>query len=284
MSTFKYEEYTGDEYRWRKRICVTIFSQHFPLNAGGDKYLEKRMLEDRYGYRSDVDAGYLQEVFGCIHYPENVDVKLNNRFTKAQIKKYIRDLGQSKKCEEYDCFFFVFLTYLAYENIGTIYREERIHLDDGLCSMQEFYDEINKVEAMRMKPKIFIIQADDIALLHPKQYVKSEKFHEEVTKVVKIPQDADRLVIMSDIPQRFANRNPELDEKNPSFLIKAVGESLFENSSRAPKDREDLLSLTLTINRKVRERIDQLREQGVVRAEDMTLPLTTSTLTKLVNI
>ncbi|XP_045192525.2 uncharacterized protein LOC123548935 [Mercenaria mercenaria] len=281
MSVFTYEDYTGNVYRLRKRILVTIFSQPFPLNAGDDRYLEKRMMEDRHGYRSDVDAGYLQDLFKRIHYPETADVRLKNRLRKDEIKQYIKDLGSSQECLEYDTFFFAFLTYLSCENTGsTVYRDERIHLDDGLCPLQDIYDEVKNVEAMRMKPKVFLIQADDISLLFPIQYIKGEK----IVKPLKIPQDADRLVIMSDIPQRFANRSRETEEKNPSFLIKAFCDSLVENSQRSTENRLDLLSLTTVINNKVRVRIGELNKAGVERAKDMHVPLVTSTLTKLVTI
>ncbi|XP_045192524.2 uncharacterized protein LOC123548934 [Mercenaria mercenaria] len=286
MSEFTQEEYAGSDYRYRKRILVTIFSQpSVPLNTNWT--VKKTMVEDNNRGESDVDIAYLEDVFKTIHYPENAEVRVKTRFGKEQIKKYISDLGNP---EQYDSFFFVFLTFLSCEtkkisssvNQQQEYQDERIHFKDGPCPLQEIYDEVKKVKAMWMKPKIFLIQADDISLLYPEQFAKGE----ELVKRVKIPQDADRLIIMSDIPQKVAN--PLEDDRNQSFLIRAFGETLIENSQAKPEERQDVLSLTTTINGKVDAMIEELKKQDKTnqtnRAADMKVPLVTSTLTKLARI
>jgi ubiquitin len=286
MAACNYDDYIGNEYPLKRGILITIFSQSFPLKHGDDKYFERKkksMLTIEGGARADVDALFLQAVFKEI-YPETSDVILKNSQTKLQVKDYIQQLDKNDK--EYDYFFFVFLTYMSCSNIeSSSNKDERIHLYDGLCPMQEFYDEVKRVDALAMKPKIFLVQADDINLLDKKKFTKT-KGEMVIVKAMKIPQDADRLVLMSDLPQRLAN--PDLNagdkDKRPSFLIQAFGKTLLNNSKRSPEQRLDLLALTPIINSKVLKRIDDLRKDGNERAKDMTVPLVSSTLTKLVKI
>ena len=286
MSAVSYDDFTGKKYRFRegiqKRILVSIFSQYFPLKFGGVKKLQKSMKEDiNQGSRADVDACHLRQIFEET-YPELADVILTECKTKSDIKTYIQEIDTKPEYLQYDYFFFVFLTYLSCSNNGsTVYKDERIHLDDGLCPMQEFYDEVKKVQSLAMKPKVFLVQADDINLLEEEMFPKGD---DEQVKLMKIPQDSDRLVLMSDIPQRLANPDPETEIKHPSFLIQAFGKTLIENSNRPPATRLDLLSLTPLINGKVQSKIDELREKGNKRAKDMTVPFVSSTLTKYMKI
>ncbi|XP_060560504.1 uncharacterized protein LOC132720393 [Ruditapes philippinarum] len=282
MAACNYDDYIGNEYPLKRGILITIFSQSFPLKHGDDNYLKKSMLTIEGGVRADVDARFLQDVFKEL-YPETSDVILKNSQTKLQVKYYIQQLGK-KENKEYDYYFFVFLTYMSCSNIeSSSNKDERIHLYDGLCPMQEFYDEVKRVEALAMKPKIFLVQADDINLLDDKKFTKT-KGEMVIVKAMKIPQDADRLVLMSDLPQRLANPDLKAGDKLPSFLIQAFGKTLLNNSKRSPEKRLDLLALTPIINSKVLKRIDDLRKDGNKRAKDMTVPLVSTTLTKLVKI
>ena len=259
MSNISYEDFIGDTYPVRKQILVTIFSQISPLVKGPNPP-KKIMATDS---QLDVDAVYLKTFFEQ-NYPGKAEVIVLNGQTKSDVSTYIKGLEKIKNT--YDVFIFVFLTYIS--------PDERIHLKDGMYPMQEFYDDTKELDVMKMKPKIFLIQSDDMRLLSEKFYKKGE---EEENKV-KIPQDADRLIIMSDIPQQLANIK-DTEEKHPSFLIEAFVEALVENSRRPPEHRLDWFSMTTIINNKVQRKIERKKFE-----EFLNVPLITSTLTKLLKI
>ncbi|XP_060594616.1 uncharacterized protein LOC132748971 [Ruditapes philippinarum] len=274
MNTVSYEDFVGDTYPLKKGILVTIFSKISPHVEGPAPKGIKGERKLQTTTQNDIDAEYLVKLFKEVHHQETAEVKIYNHQTKDDVTKYIQELDSSQGSSDYDVFIFVFLTYMSKPTKNTKYRDERIHLKGGMYSMEDFYNVAKKSAVMRMKPKIFLVQSDDLSLCIEKEIVAGP----ELVIEKKIPQDADRLIIMSDIPQKLANPDKNSEEKHPSFMIKAFGETLMENSKLAPEKRLDLLSLTPLMNQKVKNKIDEIKR------EDLSVPLVTSTLTKLIRI
>ncbi|XP_045214052.1 uncharacterized protein LOC123564484 [Mercenaria mercenaria] len=266
MSMFSQDEFERGRYRWRKdgKILVTIVSQPFCLRDTKKEKITKVDEEER---SVDIDAIRLTQFFKeeKAKFPVNVDLRFDQNCKYDEfVEKYVQVMEKEKaKYEKYDCFFFIFLTYVGEESID----DEKLHFYDKCKPLGEILDEVKKQEVTWGKPKIFLIQADDKTLLGPKTEPKGPT----VVKERKIPQDADRLVIQSTIPQGIANRNNT--DQNPSFLVQAFMDAMKSNWSL----RHDFLSLTTTINKNVDDMINQ---SGGERKNEMLVPLVTSTLTK----
>ncbi|XP_045172264.2 uncharacterized protein LOC123534203 [Mercenaria mercenaria] len=298
-SVFTYDEIHSKDYRWRDmtgKILFTIFSQTFPLgNADNSSVWKITEEDDEYG-NLDVDVKALRQLTdeNQKRFRVPVDFVYKPLLSFDEVKAYLETLDkegeearegeETRKGEKYDCFFFVFLTYSTPEYANT-FNEEKLHFNDrtlekGIVPQAKILDEIKKLKVVVGKPKIFLIQADDLGLLGEKQYIKGPTFVPE-TVIMKIPQDADRLIIKSTIPQIIAN----LDEtgflraatKRPSFLIQAFIETLLENNNRKLSEREDLFTLSTCINGKIARMVKESKHR---RSGDMYVPLVTSTLTK----
>lgn len=297
-------------YSWRDdgEILVTVFSQPFPLGEDAKREEVWKLLgTDEYDAKFDVDMMALQKLFkDSSLFPAKVEwvQKLNLSF--EEVKNYLKSIGK----KTYDCFVFVFLTYS--ESTGTKYADERLHfnhteLDKGVVPLGHILEVVKEIEVAIGKPKVFLIQADDISLIEGMS-LKGRP----VPPREKIPQDSDRLIIKSTIPQVIANQvlkhteqppqkknkttGKQNEEKSPSFLIKAFVEAVRENATRSG-NRYDLLSLTTCINEKVEHMIGQWNmyrdsmtkspqtdETTKTMSAKLMVPLTTSTLTKLLNL
>ncbi|XP_045181701.1 uncharacterized protein LOC123540593 isoform X2 [Mercenaria mercenaria] len=273
MSIYTEEEFQSKQYRWRKdngNILVTIVSQPFRLGHA-DKETKITETDPQDGSNKDIDALHLKKFFEeeKEKFPVAVDCKFRQNIDfDAYIKDYIEIMEDKDKkfdkYEKYDCFVFVFLTYID---------DEKLHFHDKCIPLEEILNKVKAQEVTRGKPKIFLVQSDDNTLLGVKTLPKGPV---EVIER-KIPQDADRFIIQSTVPQGIANRNTSSGTKNPSFLIQAFTQALSENWEREEHKREDFLSLSTEINGKVD---DMIRSSGDNRAGDMQVPLVTSTLTK----
>lgn len=273
-SLFEEKDLKADTYRWRqggKGTMVHIFYQTFQLGPYASRRDQwKRTDEDQYGFVRDIDAVYLKDFFekeGKTYFPAGMKVsyKAIGTFDKTMDRLKKMDTDHTEY-ERFDCFMFIFLTFAEVDG--------RLHFDDttlekGLIPLERIIDVVKNLQVARGKPKIFIIQSDDMTLTREKMFLKGKRF-EEVP--VTIPTDADRLIIQSTIPQAIVNNN----DRKESFLIQAFVEAIRDNAV----DKEDFLTLTTTINQKIKKWRDDRKH---FRIDDMPVALVTSTLTKLVN-
>ena len=190
----------------------------------------------------------------------------------------------------YDSFFFILLTYCK-KKYPT--NEIEIQFQDQFVHVDYVFNQVKTMESLAFKPKIFIIQADDRGILRPDMFAKALPEHIEVRKV---PTDADRLMIMSTIPQELSalidaefearerQQNPDrgvqpmpsgMVIKN-SVLIKALVKVLEDHILRD----EHLLRLTPRIVGEVDKLIRPLQESERYKSYEIPLPLVTSTLTR----
>lgn len=270
------------EYNINKngKILVWIYSQTSPLGLHDLSEEEKKgskilMTEEATGCKRDIDLKQIRNFFENEkegNFDAQIEVKQQIRASFEEFKSELKKLDKEKPVE-YQCFVFVFLTYSKPQYKGE-YSEELLHFDhkkmaEGLVPQAKIIDEVKNLNVTKGKPKIFLIQADDLSLLKDKMTQKVVGF--ETPKVIKIPTDADQLIIKSTIPQRIANKHAATE--TPSFLIQA-----FLKAMKNKKEKEDLLTLTTTINRHVADLITKSKDK---RAADMHVPLVTSTLTKL---
>ncbi|XP_060551182.1 uncharacterized protein LOC132712767 isoform X2 [Ruditapes philippinarum] len=274
------------EYNINKngKILVWIYSQTSPLGLHDLSEEEKKgsktlMTEEATGCKRDIDLKQIRNFFENEkegNFDAQIEVKQQIRTSFEEFKSELKKIDKENPLA-YQCFVFVFLTYSKPQHEE--YNEELLHFDhrfmaEGLVPQAKIIDEVKNLNVTKGKPKIFLIQADDLSLLKDKMTHKAKPDY-ETPKVIKIPTDADQLIIKSTIPQRIANKHAA--KETPSFLIQA-----FLKAMKTKKEREDLLTLTTTINRHVADLITEYKNKsGDLRATDMHVPLVTSTLTKL---
>lgn len=267
MSTFTDKEIQSEVYRWRQqdqqdRIMVKIFYQNFNLRDAQNRGLDKIQKNDE-----DVDAVSLKTLFEDKHYfPAGATVECRALGTFKNLEQNLKSMDTSKY-EPYDCFFFVFLTFSE--------PDGRLHFNDKqppecFVHLEKIVNVVKDIRVTQGKPKIFLIQSDDMDLMKPKQYPKGPP--EKV--FVKIPTDVDRLIIQSSIPQKIITGVV----RKESFLIQAFVDVITNNIKSDRK--EDLLSLTIKINEKVSALIESIPSPP----QPLPVPLVTSTLTKLLNL
>lgn len=215
----------GSEYKRRDRICVHIFSYVKNDTGSPNKNTDCNA--------ADVDAVEVEKFFKDRLKLQDEDI--------VYPKEY---LGVEMTYNRYDCFFFIFLTCI---------RDSQIHIsDDKTLSLNEILDKAKNEKSMAGKPKVFLVQADDLEMWKPLYTGEAEKGNRKLVKT-KLPQDADRLVIMSTIPQAMAV-HPTVGG-TMSFLVKAfIDKMSIENE-------QDLLSKTVEINAQVYESIQSALEK-----------------------
>lgn len=193
------------------------------------------------------------------------DIKLKCNSTRKEIEKYLTNFKKKDKYEKYDIFFFIFLTHLA-KKAGpyALVTHDMAGEEKNFIQLEDIFDILKNTRCLVMKPKVFLVQADDAC------QTKGIDI-----KTAKIPQDSDRLLIFSSLPDKLEDKSKgkavPAEDGRRSFLIDA-----FVNVIENPNNRkEDLLTLTTHINKEVRI--------NVLGGKDYQppLPLVSSTLTKL---
>ncbi|XP_052819276.1 uncharacterized protein LOC128245098 [Mya arenaria] len=283
-NTIPRNDYESDSYALRKKCLVTFITQPLPMGAN-DNGKRTKMIEDEGskldGEEVDVDIFELYKFINSL--PDmKPDFKLMRNHTLNEIDEKLQKL--ETKGNRYGSFIFVILTYVHTE------RDE-IQVENRGVMVDHFFDTIKSFESMAAKPKLFLIQADDLRMLKPTTTTKAEAFdHKENTE--KIPTDADRIVLMSTIPQELSNRGQVAHRtehgqlirqtsdasKNPkmSLLVQAFIDVLTENP-----DTDFLCNTPLIVGR-----VDALAEDLKKRlgadyiGYDIPVPVVTSTLTK----
>lgn len=269
------------------KVLVHLFSQRSPI---GRKTQGKYIMQDPSGCDVDMDELELRRFFKST---------MGNRvkicpYRDRRLAEIEEILG--KISEEYDMYFFVFLTFLTAGKGQSYANEMRMDCYDLPVTLEDIFECVNR-EPFIGKPKIFLVQADDQRIL-PREHTKAVGFvggsKTHITpKAVKIPTHADRLLIMSTLPQQLTyldalkgrglseKRTPisrpicSDDEPNGSFLIRAFVEVL----SKPEYKEEDLASQTLWINGKVQDDITQLQQREErLKGKALTVPLVMSTL------
>lgn len=258
-----------DEYEWTKMLVI-LHSQADFLMEDNCLY-SKRLNKHEKWVNADVDAIWLRHKLEE-QFPGKVTFKYKPNCTFGNFQECIRNMHKEENSERYDCFLFVFLTFHG--------EGERLLFSDGMKPLEAVFEEVKMQEITRGKPKIFLIQADDVSLIPDDKTVF--KGDEKIEKIkIKIPQDADRLIIKSTVPQAVTvwnheQKNYSTDEGKPSFLIQA-----FCNALENAKKNDDLLTLTTSINSNMAFLIENSMHK---RTSDMPVSLVTSTFTKLLKL
>jgi hypothetical protein len=270
---FRIPSKMSERYKSDGKIVVMVFSQTAPIYPPGsyrDENQQKRTeVENKdIGTKVDVDVICLKNFFKSL-FGKRVTIINKSSQSFEETVNLIKEKLQQATEDEYDCFWFVFLTYVDDKGRLQFYGNEK----DDLQPLEKIIDTVKDIPVTRGKPKIFLVQSDDMTLDKPITLTKgTEPVPARVQ--VKIPTDADRLVIQSTIPQKLARKE--------SFLIQAFVKALKENNARPTEHRDDLLSLTTVINKIVADLVDPLTEERKREGkDDLPVPLTTSTLTKL---
>ena len=291
--TIPEEDYESPEYVARKKCLVTLISLESPIGTWDDKKT-KRQVNDNFfsleGEEIDVDLfnfqKYVQGITRSTHEWMKPEFELLRNPTLRRIDEFVNDLRS--KANNYGSFMFLINSYLdkSPDTQGLAFQ-----LHDGKLTIDEFINKMKLFSSMALKPKIFLVQADDRALLGPETFAKAGQTPEPKIILKKIPTDADRLVIVSTIPQGFSGpmqntrtdsgsvvTRPEGDENTrASFLMQAFIEVLTE------KPDKDLLPLTPSILGRIEQKIEAFKATYPdYRNREIELPLVMSTLTKKV--
>jgi len=207
--------------------------------------------------------------------------ELLRNYTHAELDRYIQRLEEEG--HTYGSFVFVITSYLPKYSTSSNLAFE---LHDGDMTLDDFINKMKSFESMALKPKIFLVKADNRALLVEETHSKAGG-EAPKTIVKKIPTDADRLIIFSTIPQRLSTLpvDPntvvpitQSDENtNASFLMQAFVTVLKGNPD------QDLFLLTPSILRRVEEKIEEFKAtHSDYKNRNIEWPLVISTLTKKV--
>lgn len=210
---------------------VHIFYQTFQLSKANstDTSQFRRTRKDEQGWEKDIDAVYLKHFFETEQktcFPAGIKVSCKRLDTFDKTMQCLTEMDtKATEYEKFDCFMFVFLTFAEVD--GSLHFNDTT-LEKGLIPMEKIIDVVKNLQVARGKPKIFIVQSDDLTLSREKVEIKGDG-----PKGVTIPTDVDRLIIQSTIPQitvKFRNINGEVREE--SLLVQAFVEAIRENSRR----------------------------------------------------
>lgn len=273
------------------KVLVLLFSQRSPI---GRKTQGKYIIQDPSGRDVDID-----ELELCRFFESRMGNKVKICPHRDRKLAEIEDI-LGKISEEYDMYFFVFLTFLT-AGKEKYANEIRVDCYDLPVTLDKIFDCVNR-DPFIGKPKIFLVQADDQRIL-PKEDTKVGGFVGSKTditlKTVKIPTHVDRHLIMSTLPQQLtyldalkgvglSDKHKPIsrpmcadDQPNGSFLIRAFVEVLSDPEYK----EEDLASQTTWINGKVEHYIRQLQQrEEVFKGKSLTVPLVMSTLRSTVEL
>ncbi|KAH3776138.1 hypothetical protein DPMN_177553 [Dreissena polymorpha] len=147
----------------------------------------------------DVDMKLLDEFFRKLNPNTGIKRLINHERTQ------VFDEIDTIEAESYDAYYFVVLSYLDKGKKGDTGFKIQFH--DKSIEMSELMDRVKSRPEMAMKPKVFIVQADDLELLTSNIIYKSIPSGLGYKKsIVKIPTDADQLLLVSTIPQSLVEK------------------------------------------------------------------------------
>jgi len=284
----------GPEYIAGNKCLVTFISQDSPRGA---KETERKRSEKT--KQKIEDPSFLQalgtdevdlDVYVFAQYVSKANLagivqpvfKFLRNHKHDEIDAYIAQLKDEGN--QYGSFVFVITSYLPRYSLSTKLEFE---LYDRDMTLDYFIDKMKSFESMARKPKIFLVQADNRALLVEETFPKGPGREDD--KKPKIPTDADRLIIFSTIPQRLSTRPkdsttdaggvvsvpPSDENSHASFLMQAFVKVLEE------KPDQDLLLLTPSILCCVKEMIEKFKAtHSNYKDRNIEWPLVISTLRK----
>ncbi|XP_052820836.1 uncharacterized protein LOC128246601 [Mya arenaria] len=284
-----------DKYYKTGKVYVAVFLNKRKQNPNASLKVPIECSDEE-----DVDLNIIRNLcktkFGV-----DIEDEIVRNNNKDEILKKLKAFSETR-AKDFDCFLFFFLGFIGDSQGAT--DSQTYKSDDGFLPIDEIYNSVKKSSDMAGKPKVFAFQAGDTRLLPSTSMTKAIPYGKEVEpKTKKIPTDADMLIITSTIPQLLANTNHERfqtytgfapkattsvqpsDAVRGSFLIQAFVDSVLDESNRDA----DILTLTTVMNGKIEDLIEDVKKDE--RFDDkinqqildkLELPLTTSTLTKLV--
>ncbi|XP_052819316.1 uncharacterized protein LOC128245120 [Mya arenaria] len=272
-----------------RKTLIVYFSQLNPIGTlqhAKQKEDVQTVASTLYQDEVDVDIAALEQFFADIYEQRHLEVKLCRNHLASEIEEYLVTLAEDGW--KYEAFYFVFLTYLQIGAHGDV----QIQVYDKAVPLDFVFNRIKDLPSMALKPKIFLIQADNLRMLYPTQIVKAIPTEIEIKK---IPTDADRLVILSTIPQALSpladavretslvnepyapqGVQPAAPRLRTSVLIRAFIKVMNDHVYRD----ENLLTNSTRILGEVCHLIDPLQRTPDYESYDIPLPLVTSTLTK----
>ncbi|XP_052820859.1 uncharacterized protein LOC128246606 [Mya arenaria] len=285
-----------DKYYKTGKVYVAVFVNKRKLREN-----ESIKVPIEHSDMEDVDLNIIRNLcktkFGV-----DIEDEIFRDNDKDKIVKILTEFSETK-AQDFNCFLFFFLGVIDVSQEST--SSLPFKFDDGSLPIDEIYNSVKKSSHMAGKPKVFVFQAGDTRLL-PKTFTTKalpDGGREAEPKTKKIPTDADMLIITSTIPQLLANTQHEKfltytgfaqenttsvqpsDAVRGSFLIQAFVDSVLDESNRDV----DILTLTAKINGKIEDLIEDVKKDERFAEkiyqqtlEKLELPLTTSTLTKLV--
>ena len=179
------------------------------------------------------------------HIQDYKDAVYSPNYTVEEFWSGMTQIGKDSNLYHYDCFFFMFFTFLSPG--GSNVKQESLRFSNGCIPINEILKKISSIKQFFGKPKVIFIQADDYQLMYPSQGPTIPLLEKR-----RIPVDADRLIIQSTIPRKATCTSDESgDNSKGSCLVEAFIKVMRENKGR----KMDLLSLTTAINKNVRQKI-----------------------------
>jgi len=289
------EDFDSSEYLVQKPCLVTFISLVFPRGYRGDRHIDRHRktlqeIKDKssslFQERVDIDIFFIEKYIREISESGSKGViqpvfELLRNYTHADVDAYIQ--GLETEGHKYGSFVFVITSYLPKYSLPTDLAFELYDVD---MSLDYFINKMKSFESMALKPKIFLVQADNLDMpiceMHSGAGGAAPK-----TIVKKFPTDADCLIIFSTIHQRISTLPldiftiypiPQSDQNtNASLVMQALIEILKLNPDK------DLLLLTSSILGRVEEMIKEFKAtHSSYQNIRFELPLFHTSLTKKV--
>ncbi|KAH3852170.1 hypothetical protein DPMN_094669 [Dreissena polymorpha] len=243
------QDFESRTYRIRKAASVIVFTLDKAMIDGTKQYVKQKDNVDSKGSKFcnrkvDVDLKLLDEFFRD-NFHIVPEIELNCNATFKEIEDCVKNIDGAKN----DAFFFIFLSFLnKATKKGQPYRDcshslqVKCHIGDSKSHDVHEYimpcqviDMVKINASLALKPKIFIFQADDASLLPTKMVSKGPTAYVDF-KRMRIPTDADQLMIISTLPQDLANLQ-RIKEDLPTSSEAGVVMQPSSETKQSPKDK-----------------------------------------------
>lgn len=197
------------------------------------------------GRSCDVDVDYLRNFFSTLTAQVEMRVKTNLLVDNVDriIAEIVKEVTPS---EDYYCYIFIFLTFLTFSGGTNILQFNSKTVQGALQSTPGLLNLVDRIPAIGDKPKIYLIQADDLSLAERRTDYKAAG--SSASRRVLPLTGKNSLIALSTIPQKIVHGT----SFEVSFLIRA-----FVRQFQGNNGQRDAASLMEDVKTEVSQMVSQ---------------------------